>query len=270
MKYEIPRGHLSASAIGTLLRCPRQYEFRYVKGVIIPPGKTLATGSIFHKTFEMYYEDAMASRERLTPPQTSELSMSVMDEWLQANDHTVTREDRRDIESLLRNLIPSYIELIGKKIVPLAVEKRYTYTARCGVEILMFLDLLHKLENGEIGIGDYKVTSKKWGLGNLANSLQFNIYAIGTGFLDIQIHNLIKSKGKKLPSLHPSDGITDYATNLRVIRHTFNQLSVDHFEGLIKDIAKQISLGVFPPCAPDSWACTPEWCGYWQLCRGRR
>ena len=50
MKYEIPRGHLSASAIGTLLRCPRQYEFRYVKGVIIPPGKTLATGSIFHKT----------------------------------------------------------------------------------------------------------------------------------------------------------------------------------------------------------------------------
>src|SRR5699024_12184787 len=52
----------------------------------------------------------------------------------------------------------------------LAVEKRYTYTARCGVEILMFLDLLHKLESGEIGIGDYKVTSKKWGLGNLARS----------------------------------------------------------------------------------------------------
>ena len=117
MKYEIPHGHLSASAIGTLLKCPKQYEFRYVKGIIIPPGKALATGSIFHKTLEMYYEDAMASRERLTPPQAGELSMSVMDEWLQANDHNVTREERRDIESLLRDLIPSYVELIGKKIV---------------------------------------------------------------------------------------------------------------------------------------------------------
>ena len=78
MKYEIPHGHLSASAIGTLLKCPKQYEFRYVKGIIIPPGKALATGSIFHKTLEMYYEDAMASRERLTPPQAGELSMSVI------------------------------------------------------------------------------------------------------------------------------------------------------------------------------------------------
>ena len=41
-------------------------------------------------------------------------------------------------------------------------------------------------------------------------------------------------------------------------------------EMLPRDIKELFSLGVFPPCAPDSWACTPEWCGYWQLCRGRR
>ena len=57
MKYELPRGYLSASSIGMLQTCPKQFEFRYVKNIVIPPGKALVLGSSVHKVFETYYEN---------------------------------------------------------------------------------------------------------------------------------------------------------------------------------------------------------------------
>jgi len=40
---------LSATRVGMLMRCPRQYEFRYIQGLVRPPGAALVLGRAFHK-----------------------------------------------------------------------------------------------------------------------------------------------------------------------------------------------------------------------------
>lgn len=271
-KYTLPRGYLSASAIKTLQTCPRQFEFRYIENKVIPPNAALAIGSVTHKVLETYYQDAMTSRTRLTPEQTGELSLSTLDDWLEDNETTVGSEDRNNAQKMLPDLISRYVENVGQHVQPLEVEKEVRFTTQSGVPLLGYIDLVHQPEDqDEVGIADYKVTSKKMSHGDLANSLQFNLYALMTGVGDIQIHNLVKSAGKP-SSRKPADvdGVTDYASNLRVIKHRFDGSQVDHFENLVESAARLITSGIFMPCDPTSWACTPAWCGYWGLCRGSR
>ena len=274
MKYELPRGYLSASSIGMLHTCPKQFEFRYVKNIVIPPGKALVLGSSVHKVFETYYSDAMTSSCRLSPTQVAELTGDVFEAWLDENENTLTDADKKEAHSLLPGMAFMYVENVGRHIKPLAVEQEIRFETGDGVPLLAYVDLRHEMVDAATGekieeIADYKVTSKRWDPGRLRNSLQFNLYSLMTGIGDIEIHNLLKESGRamKRPSTDPS--VTDYATNLRVLRHHFDGSQVRHFEQLVESAARLVTSGVFMPCDPASWACTPEWCGYWGLCRGR-
>jgi len=55
--------HLSASSIGMLLRCPRQFQRRYLFGEKEKPGENLFVGSSFHGTLEWNYEQKIESHE---------------------------------------------------------------------------------------------------------------------------------------------------------------------------------------------------------------
>ena len=270
MRYELPRGYLSASAIRTLQTCPRQYEFRYIEGRIIPPNAALAVGSMTHRTLETYYRDAMTSAVRLSPDQAGELSVTVLDDWVRDNEHAMSADDVEGARRLLPDAVSAYVRNIGSRLRPLAVEEEVRVTMACGVPMLAYIDLrCTPLDAEGERLADYKVTSRKLSMRDLSDSLQFNIYALLTGVSDIEIHNIVKTRGK--PASKPSfqDGVTDYASNLRTLRHSFDGSQAAHFERLVEAAARLITSGVFMPCDPMAWNCTPEWCGYWKLCRGR-
>ena len=268
MKYTLPRGYLSASSIKMLQTCPKQFEFRYIENRVIPPGAALSMGSVTHKTLETYYSDAMTSASRLSPNQAGELAVATLDTWLDENENTLTREDKNNAQKLLPDIVSNYVSHVGQHITPVDVEQEVRYRALCGVELLGYIDLVHATEEGT-ALADYKITSKKMSLSDLSNSLQFNLYSLMTGIGDIQIHNLVKTNGKALPKKPASDGLTDYTSNLRVISHRFDGSQAEHFENMVEAAARLITSGIFMPCDPTSWACTPTWCGYWNLCRGR-
>ena len=52
-KPEIKKPTISDSAERMLIRCGTQYEFRYVKGVRVPPGVAQVTGTATHKTVNL-------------------------------------------------------------------------------------------------------------------------------------------------------------------------------------------------------------------------
>lgn len=278
-KYNLPRPYLSASAIGTLQTCPKQYEFRYIHGLVIPPGAALVTGSALHKTFETYYTDAMhGSSERLTGKQVAEMSVACLDEVLDSQETNISKAEYNDVTKNVMNLSEVYVDTVGQNINPIAVEEEVRYTSACGVDILAYIDLVRELpeelRDGEFdtqGICDYKITTRKWDLKKLQNSLQFNLYSMITGIGNIEIHNMVKDTkattryGK---SKMPVDGVLDLANNLRVVTNRFDGSQCDHMEALIESAARLISSGIFMPCALDAWCCNETWCGYWSLCRG--
>jgi len=53
--------HLSASSIGMLMRCPRQFQHRYLRGEKERPGEAIVLGSMFHETLEWNYKTKIAS-----------------------------------------------------------------------------------------------------------------------------------------------------------------------------------------------------------------
>ena len=53
--------HLSASSIGMLMRCPRQFQHRYLRGEKERPGESIVIGSFFHETLNWNYKQKVVS-----------------------------------------------------------------------------------------------------------------------------------------------------------------------------------------------------------------
>jgi len=53
--------HLSASSIGMLMRCPRQFQHRYLRGEKERPGESIVIGSIFHEALNWNYKQKVVS-----------------------------------------------------------------------------------------------------------------------------------------------------------------------------------------------------------------
>ena len=277
MEYILPKNYLSASSIKMLLRCPKQYEFRYIQDIVIPPNAALITGSAMHKALETYYKEAMTSAQRFTPEQTAELAVQSLEDIVEEQDSSVI-SDAEITESVnsLKSIAKVYVDNIASHIEPLAVEEEVRYKSACGVDILAYLDLRRKMNPEENGLGqaegicDYKITSRKWAINQLRDSLQFNLYSLVTGLGDIEVHNMVKNTVPKRLNKKPEVyGVRDVASNMRILHHCFKGDGNRHMEELIESCARLITSGIFPPCDPESWCCNPTWCGYWQWCRGR-
>ena len=271
MQYELPNGYLSASSLNCLLTCPRQYEFRYIERVPVAPTASMLTGTALHRSLETYYRGVIANpANRLTPAQMADLAEATLHEMLTSEEHYLTGAEQEEASVTVRDLASAYAEHVAPEIVPLAVEQEFVWLSRCGVPILSYIDLRHKLPNGSESIADYKVTSKRWTIDKLVNSLQFNLYSMVTGIGNIEIHNLVKAApAKRASTAKPVDDVIDVAPNLRILRRYFDGSANGYLEDLIERAAKLITSGVFMPCAMDAWCCNPDWCSYWNICRGK-
>ena len=270
MTFTLPNDYLSASSLNCLLTCPRQYQFRYIERIPTPPTASMLTGTSLHRTFEAYYRGVIENADnRLTRDQMADLATATLEETLTTEEHYLKPEEQEEAGVTVRELSASYVEHVAGTIMPLAVEEQHLWTARCGVPMLSYIDLRHQLPDGGEGIIDYKVTTKRWAPDKLVNSLQFNLYALGTGLQRVEVHNLVKTAPAKRSTAKPIDGVTDVSPNLRILRHAFDGNGNGHLEDIIESSARLITAGVFTPCAMDAWNCNPEWCGYWNICRGK-
>lgn len=303
--YTLPQGYLSPSQIGMMQRCAYQYYLRYVLGIRRPPGYAAVIGISGHGAFEQYYGDKIRRAPMLNESQLLELAMVIHDEKILELDVPVTVDERDETAQTLGRLINSYVPGVAQYIDPVEVEARLNFLARCGVPVLGFIDLIRKpyeiesdpdyaMDYGGLHMGDHKFTGKKWAPAKIQNSLQFYLYAMGTGILNVEVHNLVKGESKgdagkpkkvraprkkkaeegsasasaELPVLLAP--VQDVTGDVRILRHRFDPAEFNHVEHIVEDVAKQISAGIFPRCDPESWCCSPQWCGYWDLCRGKR
>jgi hypothetical protein len=76
-------------------------------------------------------------------------------------------------------------------------------------------------------------------------------YHIGKWPEKVSLEVLVNSKTPKHQSLVSHRGPNDFF----VLMHR------------VQVVWAQIKTGLFPPCAPDFWMCSPEWCGYFNSCK---
>jgi len=63
--------YLSFSQLSMFLRCPRQYEFRYIHGLKIPPSGAMVQSKVRHQTLEQNYRQKIQSSKDLRVEQVN-------------------------------------------------------------------------------------------------------------------------------------------------------------------------------------------------------
>jgi hypothetical protein len=166
------------------------------------------------------------------------------------------------------------VAAVGSGITPLAVEETVRATTPAGVPLMGIVDL--RCVEGETEmLTDYKFSAKKWTLGRFVNTLQFHIYVYMTGLPSVSVHNMTlpkTSKGTKRRPAKTSEecpGVRFVSDTLNIFTKEFTDLNIDHTLDIVESSVRLITSGCFMPCDPGAWCCTPDWCGYWGLCRGK-
>jgi hypothetical protein len=263
------------------MRCAKQYEFRYVEGLILPPNVAMLTGTGVHAGNEVYFQDIIDNKQPLLPAQVAEFAIAEIEAEAAEKDILFEGDIKDNIISVVKNVVEGYLTHVAPMVHPLAVEYEFRYTSRCGVDVMGFIDLIRAQNDFEQKAGlppgsrivDYKITDKKWAQGKLANDFQFSLYDLAVGIPNIEVHNvtktLTKTKVNKQIAADYLAPVQDIASNIRIIRNEFGPVGHDHIENIVEDVARLITSGIFPRCQLDSWCCNEKWCGYWKLCRGK-
>jgi hypothetical protein len=262
----LPKGVISPSQFGMYKRCPRQYEYAYVKGLRRPPGISMLKGTAIHKGAEVVHKHTIATGLRMSMEQAVQEVSDEFEDGLEdvEKDPEVNVGEVKD--RTLANFRIYYVQAVPL-IRPVAAEK--TFAAKIGtVPMRGVIDLIDRVP-GDIVLGvddpdnpplvevvsDLKTTTKKWTDQMVNHSVQMTIYSLveNTPFIRVDLLIDQKSGTKYLP-----------------IRATRSNREKQVIVEDVEEMASLVKKGAFPRCLPDSWVCTQRFCGYYAECRGPR
>jgi PD-(D/E)XK nuclease superfamily len=152
--------HLSASSIGMLYRCPRQFQHRYLRHEKERPGGNLVIGGMFHKTLEWNYAQKIQSFEDRPLAQAIEYLQDaatpmILEEHGGAGeiawDKGTSLEDAR---SDAERITAAYYRTVVPRIQPVATEQKFSIDIP-GVEVpvIGYVDVQEELRTVDTKTG---------------------------------------------------------------------------------------------------------------------
>ena len=251
--------HISVSALGTYLRCPRQYQHRYIfKTPAEHRSSALAFGSAVHKALAHYY----SALQRIDPePGAEELATVFRDDWaFQLEDPVpVLFGDKETPDGLTDTgvtMLSVFLENAPRHSgvveveMPWSVElwnKDYETLSR----LVGVFDAVVRDESGTYRILEHKTGARKWSEDKLAFDSQITAYSlvaplVGLGDAPVMIQLLTKTKTPAFELYEPKRTEAD--------KNDFSLLAMG--------VTKAIKAGVFYPVR--DWHCRS--CEFSSLC----
>lgn len=252
--------HVSVSQIKTWLRCPRQYELKYVRGFkpeSVP--RALAFGSAFHSALAHYYTAKKNTTAAATADELVEVFRAA---WTENTSGSIpietANDDAADPMDLGGKMLGAFAEHAANDTSEvLAVEEPFTSTLRDPdsgevlEEVLTgYIDLI-VLEDERPVVVEHKTSAKKYG----ADQLRFDVQPTGyqhamheRGWRDVGLRFQIVTK-TKTPQVQVEEIMRDQADELDFLRTAVGVL-------------RAIDAGVFFPIR--GWQC--RGCQYRRRC----
>lgn len=242
-----PRGYISISQIGTFLRCGLQYQFRYVDGLVSPPGAALVEGSSIHAALEV------GLREKMDTGKVGPVSV-MKDAWYDAwkekkkeiSDWGDDGEQKtiHTVEQRGPFLLTEYHRTNMPVINPIGVEKRFWSTiGKYNTPVLGYIDLIDQdkmdLVEGRTVV-DHKVVKSAKSQADADSDPQLTLYAHVSQTNRARFDCFCKTKTPKIKSIETTRNKKDYLWLSKIFDR----------------VAEAINAGMFLPAEPTSWACT--------------
>lgn len=293
----LPRGYLSPSQVSMFLKCPHSWELAYVEGKRRKTVARMFQGIFVHNATEAVLRGRMLtgtlpSLEMATDAFSDafDKSKNLIDDWEEEAEGTVkdvgVKCTKAYYDEAAADATPVTVEKTfttvirsadGKVKLPILgridSEQVQAHTEAEYQEIREKLAAIPPRTDGKtpagftkealdiikkpIRIHDLKVVTDKWSESDLANDLQFALYAGSEHIPDVQVDMVVKGRAKT-PRPH-------YVKLAGVISNT----QIKHVEKVVEGVGRSIGLGNFPMTDPSNWWCGPKWCSMWSHCRGK-
>lgn len=253
----------SPSALKTYMRCPKQFEFSYIKGIKKKPNFKMVFGSSIHKGVEVNYKHKFLKKKDLKVEDvqqafSEDIKKRVVEEDVDMTDQDLGRtidegvlilsKYQKDVAPNVQPILEPEIELIGT--VPGVTRK-----------LRGFIDLVANVRlfgmNIKSVLRDTKTTARMYTQEQTDTDVQLTVYAY--------LLNKIKQIAVKK---------VQFDVIVRKKNPEYNTISSDrkpeHFKRMeeqIRGIEKGIQAGIFYPVDNHQ---TCAWCGYANMCHTGR
>ncbi len=256
-----PVQHLSPSSINMFNRCGRQFMYRYLEGLVIPPGISAVRGTAAHTGVEVNLLNIIQTGIP-APLDAVEVACQekVNSEWDKGVRLLPEEQDQAEpklrgeaVDGAIR-LARTHYHDIAPKLQPVSIERWF----ELDVPGLLPCTIKGRIDLQEkTGIRDLK-TGKAYPAEDAAErSPQLTWYALAAQALDgappeyVSLDHLILTKTGV--TYRPQTAKRNEEDFTREIRRA-------------QTVAEMIGDNYFPAATPDQWCCTPKWCGYWNRC----
>jgi len=249
----IPEYH--QSAINMFLKCPRQYMFRYLMGLILPPKSALTVGRSMDAAFTHNFKQKVMSKQDLPLSDVVDAFSSEFDRCSSGTDWN--GEDPGEQKDLGIKMTKAFQEKASAKIQPKTVQESARVETDAGYALAGTFDVVDEQDI----IRDQKSSKTEYPTDAVSNEVQPAVY----DFLYTAKHGKkpkafafdVITKHKKEPRYQEVTGeVTEAQTN-----QLFESINIMH---------GQIQRGEFQYAPSGAWWCSKDWCGYWHLCKGKR
>lgn len=271
---EIIKPALSDSALAMLYKCGTQYEFRYVKGVKVPPGSALIIGISTHDAAAMNLKSKRDTGELLPVEQcTDTASDQVKGLW--SNGVALNKDETKDgpkkakaaAIDLAVNLSKLHHKELAPVIKPLQVERYFR------VELIGYpMDLTGRIdvEEEDDSIRDLKTSGRSPTQADIDASDQVTIYSLGKSVVDGATPEQLAKAFTVTQRIEERKLTMDYLVKTKVpkvvsINTKRTEAHLRRIFLLVEQAVVVIEKGAFTP-NPNGWWCSKTWCGYWSQC----
>lgn len=246
--------HVSHSQIEMWLRCPKQWEYRYVYGLKVPPSGALIEGGCYHETLERNFKIKIHTQEDLPLEECLDTFSVVWDARLLEGEY-INWEGRNpgNIKDEGIGLVREYISTISPSVQPVKVEEPYVSEV-AGVKFVCVIDL----EEVSLAVIDHKTSARVYTQADVDKNLQATAaaFVLGRG---IVFYNHIALKTR--------------VPQIQVVKTYRTRADIEWWATMAAQIVQQMKAGMAPPRSVDAfgkdgWWCSERFCGFYERCRG--
>lgn len=252
---------ISKSSLSMFLRCPVQWERRYVYEERIPPGIAARRGGAVHKAAQVNHEQKIISGQDLPASDLQDAARDYYVNTIKENGVFIPKSQLSEKNELLNEGLNTSVRLaklyrddVAPTIQPQLVEEKLEIDAGFEVPIVGIVDVY----TADKRLPDFKSADKSPAQGIADTSLELTFYAglvahaTGEWPAEVSLDYLVDlKKGPKYDPQKSHRGPRDWDVLMQRV-----QLMLE-----------QIRAGIFPPCDPGSWVCSERWCGFALTCK---
>ena len=253
MENKKEKRHISYTQLNMFLRCARQYEYRYIKGIRRPPSGALVVGRSWHEAVELNYRQKIQTGEDLPLGHVTDCFSDSFEKAFNEEVELKEGENPGRLKDTGIQITEVHHQNIAPMVQPLEVEKEFVLDLGPNFPYVLkgFWDLIEKH-----GIVDNKSYSRVPSQSDVDRDIQLTIYSTAYRAIyqkiepELRLDCVIKNKVPRVAQLSTTRTNADCTWLL----------------GLVEKVAMAIKGGIFPP-NPCGWHCSPKFCGFWELCK---